>query len=217
MYYVGSYKNREDAHTLRVINVNGIKLGFLSYTYGTNGIPVPKDKPYLVNLIDRQKIKEDLQRLKHEADVIIVNMHWGIEYQPYPTEEQKQLAKFLTNHGAHVIIGHHPHVLQPMEWVEGENGQKSIVIYSLGNFLSAQKGNGKDIGGIFTLQIEKKMNGDSKNLTLRNPQIIPTIVLSHGSRNYQIQVLKDINEKMYDEVIKHMVQWLQTNEETIVQ
>lgn len=217
MYYVGSYKNREDAHTLRVINVNGIKLGFLSYTYGTNGIPVPKDKPYLVNLIDRQKIKEDLQRLKHEADVIIVNMHWGIEYQPYPTEEQKQLAKFLTNHGAHVIIGHHPHVLQPMEWVEGENGQKSIVIYSLGNFLSAQKGNGKDIGGIFTLQIEKKMNGDSKNLTLRNPQIIPTIVLSHGSRNYQIQVLKDINEKKYDEVIKHMEQWIQTNEETIVQ
>ncbi|WP_243291810.1 CapA family protein [Bacillus sp. FJAT-47783] len=217
MHYVGSYKDMKDAETLRIINVKGMNLGFLSYTYGTNGIPVPKGKPHLVSLIDKEKIKKDLERLKNKVDVVIVNMHWGLEYQSYPSTEQKELAQFIANEGAHVIIGHHPHVLQPMEWIEQENGDKSIVVYSLGNFLSAQKGNGKDIGGIFQLQIDKKTDGNVTAISLRNPKVIPTFVSSHGSRNYKIHFLKDMNEQKNNEVIEHMNQWLKTKEATFIQ
>lgn len=217
IHYVGGYKSQQDRETLRIVNVDGIKLGFLSYTYGTNGIPVPKDKPYLVNLMDRQKMKEDIAKMKDKVDVIIVNMHWGLEYQPYPTKEQKELAQFLANEGVQVIIGHHPHVLQPMEWVENKRGEKSIVIYSLGNFLSAQKGNGKDIGGIFQLEIEKLYDGDQTTITLRNPQLIPTFVSSQNMRNYQIHLLKDINQTKNKEVLNHMNQWLELNEAKFIQ
>lgn len=208
MHYVGSYESEQDANTLRIINVQGIKLGFLSYTYGTNGIPVPKGKNHLVSLIDQEKIKQDLQKLKSESDVIIVNMHWGLEYQSYPSNEQKELAKFLANEGAHVIIGHHPHVLQPMEWIENNAGDKSIVIYSLGNFLSAQKGNGKDVGGVFTLTIEKNITSNENTITLKNPTLIPTFVSSQHSRNYRVDELETINSNLYQEVIAHMNQWI---------
>ncbi|WP_243387964.1 CapA family protein [Bacillus kexueae] len=208
MHYVGSYESEQDANTLRIINVQGIKLGFLSYTYGTNGIPVPKGKNHLVSLIDQEKIKQDLQKLKSESDVIIVNMHWGLEYQSYPSNEQKELAKFLANEGAHVIIGHHPHVLQPMEWIENNAGDKSIVIYSLGNFLSAQKGNGKDVGGVFTLTIEKNITSNVNTITLKNPTLIPTFVSSQHSRNYRVDELETINSNLYQEVIAHMNQWI---------
>jgi len=216
MHYVGGHKSYEDRETLRIINVNGIKLGFLSYTYGTNGIPVPKDKPYFVNLIDRQKMKEDISKMKGKVDVIVANMHWGLEYQPFPSNEQKELARFLANEGVHVIVGHHPHVLQPMDWIENDKGEKSIVIYSLGNFLSAQVGNGKDIGGIFQLEIEKKYDGEKTIITLRNPQLIPTYVSSQNMRNYEIHLLKEINQTKYKEVLQHMNQWLDKKESTFI-
>lgn len=211
---VGSYLNEEDANTLRIVNVNGIHLGFLSYTYGTNGIPVPKGKSYLVSLIDQEKIKQDINRIKNKVDVVIINVHWGLEYQSYPSNEQKKLAKFMANEGAHVIIGHHPHVLQPMEWVENEQGEKSIVIYSLGNFLSAQKGKGKDIGGVFQLTIEKRIEGNQTKITLKDPSIVPTFVSSQNSRNYRVHLLENINQASYQQVMNHMTQWLKEKQYT---
>ncbi|MBD1379350.1 CapA family protein [Metabacillus arenae] len=208
MPYVGSYKNNNDAQTPRVINKNGIRLGFLAYTYGTNGIPVPEGKPYLVDLIDKEKMKEDIHKIKQRSDVLIVSMHWGLEYQRLPNDEQKDLAQFLADQGVHVVIGHHPHVLQPMEWVSGKNGHEAFVIYSLGNFLSGQEGTFKEIGGILSLDIQKTTNKKGTNIQILNPEVNPTIVKSNQQQNYRVHSLENVNEKQNEEMIQHMNQFI---------
>ena len=120
--------------------VKGVKIAFLSYTYGTNGIPVPTGKEYCINLIDKDLIKKHLEIAKQEEpDLICVSMHWGVEYRTTPTDEQKDLADFLFQNGADVILGNHPHVLEPMEkrkiTLEDGTEKDGFVIYSLGNFI----------------------------------------------------------------------------------
>ena len=134
---------------------NGVKFGVLGYTYGTNGISLPSGKEYLVNLINKDRIKEDVERLKGTCDSIIVSIHWGEEYQTKPNAEQKELAKFIANLGVDVIIGEHPHVIQPMDWVERDDGKQTLVIYSLGNFLSSQVTIEGMLGGCAAFDIRK--------------------------------------------------------------
>lgn len=112
----------------------------MAYTYGTNGIPIPDGKNHLVNYIDEDKILNDIQDLKPKTDFIVVSMHFGNQYQPLPNDEQVHLSELLTNNGADVIIGHHPHVIQPVDWISTDEGEDKFVAYSLGNFLSGQKG-----------------------------------------------------------------------------
>src|SRR5699024_8248046 len=118
-------------------DVNGIKIAFLAYTYGTNGIPVPKDKPYCINLIDKELILKHLELAKEQnPDLICVNMHWGLEYKTKQNSEQEELADFLFTNGVDIILGSHPHVLQPMEkntiTLEDGTTKDCFVIYSLG-------------------------------------------------------------------------------------
>lgn len=214
MLYVGSYKDEIDANTMRIQTINGIKIGFLSYTYGTNGIPLPKDKPYLVNLIDKQKISLDLNNMDKLVDVTIVNMHWGQEYHQYPNEEQKQLAQFLVDNGADLIIGHHPHVLQPLQWMEGKRGNHAMVVYSLGNFLSGQKGGNKDIGGIFSIDLIKLSDENNTTMTLANPRLTPTYVTKNEHQHYYVSLLENLDKAKSESVMKHMFQWIETEKVT---
>jgi poly-gamma-glutamate capsule biosynthesis protein CapA/YwtB (metallophosphatase superfamily) len=217
LLYVGSYQNPEDRNNIRVISRNGIKVSFLSYTYGTNGIPVPEGKDYLVNLINMDQIKKDIMEAKEISDCVVVNMHWGNEYERIPTNLQKQMAKELAETGAHLILGHHPHVLQPMEWIIRKDGGKSFVIYSLGNFLSGQVGNYKDIGGVLTVQIKKEWSQEGKEeVFIENPQFIPTYVVNKHLKQFRVVPLKSAKsygltnaDKTYIEIQKHMEQWLQ--------
>lgn len=204
--YVGGYRNQKDANTPRVINKNGVKLGFLAYTYGTNGIPVPEGKPYLVNLIDKNKMKKEIEEMKKLSDVVIVSMHWGVEYIRLPNEEQQELAQFLADQGVHLVIGHHPHVLQPMEWLEGQSGNKTFVVYSLGNFLSGQVGDYKDIGGIFSIKMTKELKNGTKKIELSEPDFIPTIVVNQT--NYRVKELKNVDNERSKAISEHMFQYL---------
>ncbi len=213
--HVGSFLNEEDRQKLRIINKNGIKLAFLSYTYGTNGIPIPDGKDFLVNLINRDIMSEEIGRAKKEADVVIMSIHWGNEYQRIPTNEQKELASFLANEGVDIIFGSHPHVLQPMEWIQTEDGRKAFVIYSLGNFISGQVRDYKDIGGMATVEITKHVTESGKTIELSNPAIHPTYVTSQKSRNYQVVPLEKAGSyglqnasSKYQEIQDHMTQWL---------
>lgn len=214
--YVGAFKDRIDQQTLRIQNVNGIKVAFLSYTYGTNGIPVPTGKEYLVNLIDQGKMKSEIERAKQEADVVIMSIHWGNEYQRIPTSQQKELAQFLVNEGVDIIFGHHPHVLQPMEWLTDEKGRKAFVVYSLGNFLSGQMWDYKDIGGLATIDIKKTVGNSEAEIEISNPTFTPTYVSNQKLQNYRVVPLQDAGaygltdaNSKYDEIKKHMSQWLQ--------
>ncbi|CAH2715984.1 hypothetical protein BACCIP111895_03168 [Neobacillus rhizosphaerae] len=213
--HVGSFLNENDHQKLRIMNKEGIKIAYLAYTYGTNGIPVPKGKDFLVNLIDRDNMKEEIHRAKKEADVVVMSIHWGIEYQRFPTNDQKDLANFLANEGVDVIFGSHPHVLQPMEWINTTDGRKTFVVYSLGNFISAQYNDYKDIGGLATIEITKHVSEKGNTIELSNPVFYPTYVTSQKYHNFRVVPLEKAGayglpnaDAKYKEIQQHMVQWL---------
>lgn len=131
----GSYNSFEERDTIPVYEQNGIKYAFLAYTKSTNGLNPPTGKEYYVNVYDKDLVKRDVEYVKSKgAEVVIVSMHWGNEYTHTPTESQKEQARYLSELGVNLIIGSHPHVIQPIEYV-GD----TLVIYSLGNFISAQR------------------------------------------------------------------------------
>lgn len=213
--YVGSFKDEDDKEKLRILNKNGIKVSYLSYTYGTNGIPVPIGKDHLVNLIDRELMKAEIHRAKAESDVVVMSIHWGNEYQRFPTSEQQDLAQFLVDEGVDIIFGHHPHVLQPMEWLTAADGRKSLVVYSLGNFLSGQMWDYKDIGGLATVEITKRITPGGTEVVLDNPEFLPTFVSSSRQSNYKVVPLKEAGkfglagaENKYNEIMNHMTQFI---------
>ncbi len=134
-----------------IIEKNNIRLAILNYTYGTNGIHIPK--PAIINLLDSATIQKDLQKAKFlNPDKIIVIVHWGTEYQNLPNIQQKKWYSFLKSNGADIVIGSHPHVIQPMEW---DSATDNFVVYSLGNFISNQRTMPKDGGIMMKLMIEK--------------------------------------------------------------
>lgn len=130
-------EKRELYYPLMMIK-NGIRIAILNYTYGTNGFLAKA--PNVVNYIDKKQILKDIEAAKQmKADIIIANMHWGDEYQLKPNKEQQSLANFLVDNGVRLVIGNHPHVVQPVD-IRKENGEiKSVVVYSLGNFISGMK------------------------------------------------------------------------------
>lgn len=164
--FAGSYCNQEDANEIKIFEKNDITYTLLSYTYGTNGIPVPAGKEYMVNLYSDEKVKQDIEKVRDKVDVILVSMHWGIEYQTVPTSEQQRQAQLLADLGADIIIGTHPHIIQPVTFIDD-----TLVIYSLGNFISAQSTN-NDYNTMVELMssvdIVKTTKGDEVNIELTN-------------------------------------------------
>lgn len=150
----GSYESARDRATPRIMRKNGITYTMLAYTYGTNGIPVPKGKEYLVNVYTKEMMLQDIKAVRDKVDLLIVSMHWGIEYEFTPSSEQRELARFLAHNGVDIIIGNHPHVIQPIEIIDN-----TFVVYSLGNFLSGQKGLAKNIGALIGLSLHKTKEG----------------------------------------------------------
>lgn len=146
---------RELYYPLMMIK-NGIRIAMLNYTYDTNGMPV--NAPNIVNLIDKKQMFEDIQLAKQmKADIIIANMHWGYEYKLKPSKEQKELADFLVDNGVRLVIGSHPHVVQPVDIRRDETGEiNAIIVYSLGNFISGMKPVNTTGGMLFNIGISKE-------------------------------------------------------------
>ena len=194
MAYTGAFKSNADQENIRTVIKDGIGFSFLSYSYGTNGLPVPEDKEYLINLIDLSLIKQDVEKAKALSDVVVVSMHWGNEYEKEPNQMQLGLAKELSNMGVDIIIGHHPHVLQPMDWIERVDGSRTFVMYSLGNFLSAQDGLERMTGGIGGIEITKTTSSGKSVISLSNPSFIPTYAYNKNKRNFSIIPMVQLND-----------------------
>lgn len=161
-----------------IVKKNGFQLSLLNYTYGTNGIPVTK--PNIVNLIDTVVIKMDLAKARtQQSDAIIVFMHWGAEYQSLPNQEQKRLATLCLREGAKLVIGAHPHVLQPMVWNQNED---QLIAYSLGNFVSGQRPRYRDGGAMLWIELQK-IKQDSVSTT------------SINNAEYELEWVKKSNDK----------------------
>lgn len=186
----GTYSSSEMRDDIKVYEQNGIKYAFLAYTTSTNGLNVPAGKDYLINVYSDEQAKEDIDKIKDKVDVIIVSMHWGDEYVFEPTESEKGIAQYLSSLGVNLIIGSHPHVIQPVGYVND-----TLVIYSLGNFLSGQRPMGidKTIGLLVGMDIVVK---DDK-VTFEN--IEKSLLYTYSTTrdtNYKVYPFKDLNDSI---------------------
>ena len=201
----GTYRSAEEAAEPTIVERNHIRLGLLAYTYGTNGIPVPEDKPWLVDLIDEERIVRDIAALKAAgADYIAIALHFGTEYQTEPSEEQKGLARRLIAAGADLIAGSHPHVIQPYEVVEArdENGapRQGVILYSMGNFISNQRGGTKEYGVLYRIALRKEEG------VTRMTDVEPVITWVHrykanGRNHYRILPVERVLEERRDPLL----------------
>lgn len=205
VYYTGqalSAKEREA--NIKVEEVNGIKYAFFSYTTQTNGLLPPSGKEYLTNIYSDEKAKADIEKVKGKADFIIVSMHWGEEYQTSENANQRKIAKYLSSLGVDLIIGAHPHVIQPVERV-GD----TLVFYSLGNFISAQDTDDKLTGALASINVKK----DGNKVTISGVKInliytsykynAPYNFIIYPYSNINSQILK--NYKTYYEKYKNIL------------
>lgn len=217
--HVGTYKTQEERDTIVFKYIKGIKIAFLNYAYGTNGISIPSDKTFCINLIDKDLIKKDIEVAKSQnADMIVASVHWGTEYSTVPNDTQNELADFLFQNGVNVILGTHPHVLQKMEkrtvTLEDGSTQDGFVIYSLGNFISDQNAANTRSSIILNLQITKHTDN---TITIDNVSYTPIYMYKNASLNSKKMKLLDINKtiSLYEQGIdtsigKNMYQTLKT-------
>jgi poly-gamma-glutamate synthesis protein (capsule biosynthesis protein) len=198
--YLGIHPSQEARNeSICVIEKNNIRVGFLAYTYGTNFIPLPGGKPYLVSLIDRDRMAEDIGRLRERCDFLVVSMHWGNEYEQNPSAAQKELAAFLAGLGADLVIGHHPHVLQPMAKIRRPGGGDMLVFYSLGNFSSAHVRPDKPslMGGLMYVEL-KKTGG---TVEVEKAKLIPLI--NHYEKDFTGFTIYPLGEYTEELAEKH--------------
>ena len=186
--YSGQWVSAEEreVEAAQVYEKNGIKYAFLSYTTWTNGLETPVGKEYLNNVYSDEKAAADIAKVKDKVDVIIVAMHWGTEYSLGVSWDQSRIANYLSELGVNIIIGAHPHVVEPVEYI---NDGKTFVIYSLGNFISDQEGNERLTGLMMTLDIKKfKDMDDSVTITIENPraELIYTKSYFGRKRNFKV-------------------------------
>lgn len=157
---LGIHDSQEAQREIYVYEQEGIRIAILNYTYGTNGIPLPADMPYGVDMLDRDRVAEDLGKARELADFVVVCPHWGTEYVLSATKEQEDWAAFFAENGADLVLGTHPHVIEPIEWVSD-----TLVYYSLGNFVNWTSGTGagvadRMVGGMARVTIGPDETGE---------------------------------------------------------
>ena len=175
----GSYRNEADFNTPRVLDINGITFAFTGATYGYNGLQFPRDSEPLAPLVeDEDRLRRAVEAGKRAADVMVVSLHWGNEDSQTVTDAQRVLARKLADWGADIILGHHPHVLQTMEFLDKPGGGRTFVAYSLGNFISGQAAAPNLIGGVLELTVKK----DGEFITVHTPRFHPAV--THYGPNF---------------------------------
>ena len=207
---LGIHDSQEDQDILHVVEKNGIRLALLNYTYSLNGFVA--SQPYFADMLtDKEKILSDLARAEEEADLTVVFAHWGVEYQYLPDPSQTQMAQFLADNGADLIIGAHPHVVEPLWVTTAADGRQVPVFYSLGNFLSQQPNMINHLGAMASVEITKDETGTyvskyemlpTVNVILKNPE---------GPLNmYRPMLLRDYTQELADlHVLGCMPDWMQ--------
>lgn len=168
---IGGYENAQDFDTMRILEKDGVSIAFLSYTYGTNGMTLSADSSIIIPYLNDEDITRQIALAKESADMVFVSCHWGTENIFTPNEEQQHYAQLIADCGADAIIGHHPHVIQPIEWLTGKNGNKTLCVYSLGNLISGMANDYNMVGGFITFDIVAK----DGVFSIENPIFVPTV------------------------------------------
>lgn len=189
---LGIHESQEDRDQIYIFEKKGFKIAILNYTYGVNGNRIPEDRSYIVDLMDKSQMEKDIQKANELADYVIVCPHWGTEYVFEATDEQKEWTDFFLKQGVDLVIGTHPHVIEPVEWVEdGEN--KMLVFYSLGNFVSCQDKWYRMLGAMANVKLLKDADG---NVTVTEYGVEPLVTHIAGKTEYTTYYLKDYTEEL---------------------
>lgn len=192
----GAYLNEADYQTIPVTEVKGMKIAYVGFTEQTNGLKLPSDTDViLMTSADEERLRQRVMDADAIADVVVVNAHWGVEYTHEPNDTQRDLAKKLGDWGADVIIGTHPHVIQPVEFITNSDGSRTLVAYSLGNFISAQNRGPRMLGGM--LNFEFVRNNKTGEITIENVKF-EGVVTHYGSgyTNIRVYPLEDYTEEL---------------------
>lgn len=193
---LGIHDSQEDADTVKIREVNGIKIAFLDYTYGTNvgGI---EGKDYMIDMIRKEKITTMIQKAKQQADCIIFVAHWVTEDETMPNEYEKQWAAYLMEQGVNVIIGGHPHVLQPYGRISDGKGNETVVFYSLGNFVSTQQKLEELLGGMAKFTIQKTVENGKTSIQILTPTVEPLVMhYNSDAGEFGPYMLSDYTEEL---------------------
>ena len=185
---VGTNASEEDYNKIDYYEKNGLTFAFLNYTYGTNGISLPEGKPYVINMLKKEKVTKDIKEARQNADVVVVLPHWGTENSHEVNDQQREYIKLFSELGVDIVIGTHPHVLQPVEWVTNEEtGKKMLVYYSIGNFISHQVNLNQMCGGMAEITVERK-DGE---IQITNAKLTPVIdYYKHSGSGYKFRVYR---------------------------
>ncbi|MDD6366811.1 MAG: CapA family protein, partial [Stecheria intestinalis] len=211
--HAGTSLSEEERDSIPVYEVNGISYCFLSWTYGCNGLYPPSDMPYLVNIYTdhEEELLEQVREADQKADLVIVAMHWGVEYTLEPVQEVKDLAQQLADAGADLIIGNHPHVIEPIEYF-GD----TLCFYSFGNLIAAQLDTEDRIGMIGAVTVTKTVQPDGETeISLSDARADLTFICYDSNiRNFKVVLMRDLDdsqladhEAIYDKYQKVLTQY----------
>ncbi len=192
--FTGTADCAEDAAKIATIERNGITFALLDYTYGVNGYEESDLPSYAVNFIDKDRIASDVKKAREQADVVLVAMHWGTENLMEADETQLEYAQYLADLGVDVVLGSHPHVIGPLAWVEGSSGKKTLVAYSLGNFLSRHESPTpkNELEGMLSCDF---VRGDDGTVAVQNVVWTPLVNHTDGE-TFRIYTLKDYTSEL---------------------
>lgn len=201
-HILGIHESQESRENQRVIiEKNSIKTGFLAYTCFTNGLSVPSNMPYLVSLADKEIMAKEINALRPLCDILVVSMHWGNEYEHEQNTDQETWSAFLAEHLVDIVIGHHPHVLQPYKYIERTDGKQMLCFYSLGNFVSAQDQAPRFLGGLAFIKLKK----DASGIAVEQAGLIPVITHFSASWNgFKVYPLRSYTEEL---LAAHWIKW----------
>lgn len=196
----GVYTSQEAYEQIPTFKKKGITFSFLAYTYGTNGIEAPN--PYNVSYFSDEKITSDVAKAKEISDVVIVSAHWGDENTFAPNDYQKHYAQLFADLKVDVVIGTHPHTIQPVEWVNGAEGNQTLVVYSLGNFIGGMLTTDNAIGGMISFDFVK--DAKTEEISVEHVKWTPTIIHFEGNQdnilaqrhNYKVYQVKNYTDEL---------------------
>ncbi|MDD4774149.1 MAG: CapA family protein [Eubacteriales bacterium] len=192
-FIIGDYLNADEYESVNIYECRDIDIAFLSYTYGTNlGLTGPSDIaiPYL----KKETVTRQVSAAREAADLVIVSVHWGNENHFQPDASQIEYAQLMCDAGADVVIGHHPHVIGPVVWLEGKDGHRMLCAYSLGNLAAEMAHDYNMVGGLLTFDI---ISEDGQKPYIAQPVLIPTVFYFNISfRNNRVYLMRDFTEDM---------------------
>lgn len=194
---LGIHEDQADADTIKTVECNGVTFAMLNYTYGMNGFVLPEDQPYLVDLLDKEKVAADIAKAKEISDCVVFFLHCGVEYTYDPSAETKEWVQFLLENGVDITIASHPHVLEPYVKLTGEDGHEMLVYYSMGNFISTQDEYPRLIGGMAEITLEVHGEGDNAQIVFRDYTLEPLYThYNHNTGVYTVYKFSDYTDEL---------------------